>query len=130
MGKSSFHREFLQADGSPESTTAEEISPLGGDEFLSAEDSDVQQTSLKNKCLFFRHREEGLYSLYFLVLQKGEEFRPILDLHGLNRCFSSRKSKVLHSTIDHSPKQIRLAINWEKERPHTSPAGVVFGSGA
>ena len=28
-----------------------------------------------------RHREEALYSMYFLVLKKTGEFRPILDLN-------------------------------------------------
>ncbi|KAL3067396.1 hypothetical protein OYC64_017183 [Pagothenia borchgrevinki] len=42
-----------------------------------------------------RHREKGLYSMYFLVLKKTGEFRPILDLRSLNRHIACRKFRML-----------------------------------
>ncbi|KAK5898199.1 hypothetical protein CgunFtcFv8_015637 [Champsocephalus gunnari] len=40
-------------------------------------------------------REKGHYSLYFLVPKKTGEFRPILDLRGLNRHITCRKFHML-----------------------------------
>ena len=62
--------------------------------FLSAE----VQALLQKQAVSVVHsqdREKGHYSLYFLVPKKTGEFRPILDLRGLNRHIACKKFHML-----------------------------------